>query len=143
MSEENAELIMLYGSTGSRIAEFKTQQWAITNYGSVIYASIVSSKALISNISNIEIVTLNIMAFMVMLIGIWLIKGFSKSIAERQRCLAAIRQEFGDEFITIWRGGEKFKEDQGIVKPKTVLKSFHKFILVIGFIITSLLLWRI
>jgi len=139
MDKNNQEFIMLYEFTGTRIAEFKSQQWAITNYGAVIYASIVSSKALITDISNIEISILNVMAFIVMITGIWLIKGFSKSIAERQQCLATIRKEFGEHFISVWCGGKSKTE----VKPKTILKSFHKLIFFFGFAATSLLLWRI
>ncbi|WP_166258597.1 hypothetical protein [Marinobacter salicampi] len=142
MSEKNQELIMLYDFTGSRIAEFKAQQWAITNYGAVIYASIVSSKKLIGDISTIEIAFLNLLAFIVMVIGIWLIKGFSESIKERQKCLAEIRKKFGEEFIFVWSGGSSKVPNDGS-KPKTVLRYFHKFILMFGFIITTLLLWRI
>lgn len=142
MNEDNQELIMLYEFTGTRIAEFKSQQWAITNYGAVIYATIVSSKTLIKNVSVLETVLLNILTLVVMVIGIWLINGFSESINERQKCLAELRKKFGEEFIFVWSGGHSGVAE-GKVKPKTVLKTFHRLILVFGFIVTTLLLWRI
>lgn len=140
--EKLQELIMLYEFTGSRIAELKAQQWSITNYGSLIYATIVSSKKLISDVAIIEVVFLNILALVVMGMGFWLIKEFSASIKERQLCLAKIRVEFGPEFIAIWSGGN-CKVSNDPLKPKTVLKYFHQFILMFGFVVASLLLWRI
>jgi len=131
------ELIMLYEFTGSRIAELKSQQWAITNYGSVLFASIISSKKLISGICFIETIILNIVAFIIMLCGAWLIWRFSIAISERQNCLKNIREKFGSEFIKAWGG------PQENVQPKTVLKIFHILILFTGFVFTTFLLWRI
>lgn len=131
------ELIMLYEFTGTRIAEFKSQQWAITNYGSVLYASIISIKKLIDNVCYTEVVALNAAALIIMLSGIWLISQFSNSIKERQQCLKNIRDKFGEEFTQVWGGPTE------TIEPKTLLKKFHVFILVLGFLFTSFLLWRI
>ena len=131
------ELIMLYEFTGTRISEFKSNQWAVTNYGSVLYASIISTKRLIDNTSWIETIVLNSAALIIMISGIWLISQFSQSIKERQLCLKNIRAKFGDEFVQIWGGPKE------AVVPKTLLKNFHIFILILGFLFTSFLLWRI
>jgi len=131
------ELVMLYEFTGSRISEFKSQQWAITNYGSVLFTSIVSSKKLIGNISCTETIALNMVAFIILLCGTLLINQFSKSISERQICLSNIRAKFGDEFIEVWGGPKKN------IQPKTVLKRLHILILFTGFVLTSFLLWRV
>ena len=131
------ELIMLYEFTGTRISEFKSQQWAITNYGSILYASIISSKELVDNISFIEVVFLNLAAFIVLICGAWLISQFSQSVKERQNCLKNIRTKLGNDFMEIWGGPSES------IEPKTLLKKFHVFILILGFIFTSFLLWRI
>lgn len=139
--EKAPELIMLYEFTGTRIAEFKSQQWAITNYGALIYAAIVSSKALFKDISNWEITLLNIAAFLVCGVGIWLIRTFAESIAERQKCLSSIRAEFGEDFQRVWCGGSNLQGNS--IRPKTILKKFHQMILISGFIITTAMIWRI
>lgn len=142
IADEKDKLIMLYEFTGTRIAEFKAQQRSITNYGLLIYAAIVSSKKLINDINTYEVCLLNLLALIVLAMGIWLIKEFSASTKERQRCLTKIRDQFGPRFIAVWNGGD-CKVDNAAIKPKTVLKYFHQVILIIGFIISTLLIWRI
>lgn len=77
-------LTMLYEITRSRIAEFKSQQWATTYCAALIYAALVLCKVLIEQTSKLETVVLNLIALSVLLAGINLVNRFSQSIVERQ-----------------------------------------------------------
>lgn len=143
---EHDELRLLYSMSVSDIANFKQQQWKVTNYGLLIYAAIVSLPKFAGHLTQVEYVLLYVAAFAVMATGWYLIALLHKSIGERRSRLVEIRKNFSKTFMHCWRGGKSENEvPDNVDRPnkKTGLVWFFQVLFGIGFIVVCWLLYKL
>jgi hypothetical protein len=95
----NDELRLLYASCVSEIADFKRQQWNVTNYGLLSYAAIASlPKFVAGKLAVWELLVLIALTGAVLLAGCYVVRVLDDGIELRRDRLRAVRKHFTQEF---------------------------------------------
>ena len=138
------EIRALYSASVSEVADFKHQQWRITNYGLLLYAGIASVPRLLGGQINIyEYVILVVAALAVHISGTTLIGMLADSIQGRRERLTHIRKKyFTDEFRDAWRAGKSEDLTPDRPEEKIQLRMLFKGVFWIGLFTTLWYLWR-
>lgn len=115
--QEHAELLVLYQVTTQDLTFFKSQQWALTNYGLLALAAIVGVRQLSQvKITPCVATLLCAVAVFLTVLTAWLLLRLHGSIEERRGRLERIYARFSDEFRTA-RGMKRSVSAWEIVLP--------------------------
>lgn len=137
----NDELRLLYTSCVSEIASFKQQQWHVTNYGLLLYASIASTPKLVAaKLMEVELFLLYVGAFAILAAGLFLVGMLSSSIQERRGRQTEVRKLFTKEFMHAWRVGRAESKVPDLPQEKPNFLWFFRSVFIVGFGVTSWLL---
>lgn len=131
--QKGDELRLLYTACVSEIASFKQQQWQITNYGLLLYATIVSIPKLLATLNHVEYFVLFAVAFGILAFGWFLLGLLASSIQLRRERLTEARKQFTPDFMKAWRGGKPEAEARDKPEDKVSLLWFFRAVLVVGF----------
>ena len=141
--KRNDELRLLYTSCVSEIASFKQQQWHVSNYGLLLYASIASTPKLVAaKLTQFELFLLYVGAFAVLAAGWFFVGMLSSSIQERRGRQTEVRKLFTKEFMNAWRVGRSEIEVPDLAQEKRSLLWFFRMVFVVGFGVTAWLLTK-
>jgi hypothetical protein len=107
-SREYAELRLLYDVSVRDLAFFKRQQWVVTNYGILLYATAFGVyRYLLPNVASWERCLLVVFGAGILIAALLIIFNVEKSIQERKDRLIAIRKLFTPGFNDVWNAGKK------------------------------------
>lgn len=129
MNDERADLHLLYQVTTQDLAQFKSQQWSLTNYSILCYGGLVALKTIVENRPCATLI-LVLVALVVAISAIYLLCCLEKSITGRRARLTHIRGRLSVEFNNAW--GAMDKEEPTYLVPFWVLT----YALVIGCLLT-------
>lgn len=138
------ELRLLYSVTITDIANFKQQQWKVTNYGLLLYAAIASIPALLQQkLSLAEYVFLWLTSLAVTITGCVLVWMFHASLKARWERLTEIRKKhFTEEFRSAWRGGRSEEVVPDDPTNRISLIFFFQAVFLVGFLFDTWILYR-
>jgi hypothetical protein len=105
------EIRLLYEVTVADLTYFKTQQWAVTNYGLLLLAAIVGAAQFLKPAPNQwERIVLGVLALLVASAASTVLWKLQRSVRVRQARLNAARSCFGREFKAAWLAESKGPE---------------------------------
>ena len=138
------ELRLLYSVTITDIANFKQQQWQVTNYGLLLYAAIASIPSLLQQkLSLAEYVFLWLISLTVTITGCVLVWMFHASLKARWERLTEIRKKhFTEEFRSAWRGGKSEETVPDDPTNRISLIFFFQAVFLVGFLFDTWILFR-
>ena len=106
------ELRLLYQTTVTDLSYFKTQQWNVSYYVSLIQAALVGiAKLLLPKLSLADRSILGILAVLASIVALTVLGKLQRSISVRQSRLDAVRETFGSQFQRAWAAEHK-QEDR-------------------------------
>lgn len=108
--QERQELLVLYQACVQDLAEFKSQQWALTNYTLVAFGSIFAvSKSAVGSACTIFLVNfvLCLVATALFALAVRVLWHLKKSIDKNRHRLKKIRNKFSDVFKEILKTKNK------------------------------------
>lgn len=89
--DEREELLVLYQVTAQDLAEFKNQQWVLTNYALVAFAAIIGIPRIPGvDVSSCGRLLLSVGGTLVFLVAVWIIWRLKTSIEDRRGTLQRI-----------------------------------------------------
>ncbi|CAG0999272.1 hypothetical protein MTYP_02756 [Methylophilaceae bacterium] len=118
MNDERADLHLLYQVTTQDLAQFKNQQWLLTNYAILSYGGLVALKGVVAT-RHCATLVLVLVALLVAISAISLLWRLEKSIKGRRARLTHIRGSLSVEFNEAW--GAMNKEEPIYLVPFWVL----------------------
>mgnify|MGYP000896398808 CR=1 FL=1 len=138
------EIRVLYSASIAEVAGFKQQQWQVTNYGLVLFATIASATRFLgSSIEPYEYIFLGAAALAVHVCGLGLIGVLASSIQGRRERLTHIRTTyFSEAFRDAWRAGKSADQAHDRPEEKTQLRMLFQGVYWAGFLSTLWYLWR-
>ncbi|QQE87917.1 hypothetical protein [Azotobacter chroococcum] len=115
MSNEAAEdLRLLYQVTCQDLAQFKQQQWQVSNYGLLLYGAIVGIAQLIRPISDKEAIILLFLIVIIIVSCVFCILKLEKSIKARRDRLKNVRGKLSKELESAWATQNKEPDSPAI-----------------------------
>ena len=138
------EIRVLYSASIAEVAGFKQQQWQVTNYGLVLFATIASATRFLgSSIEPYEYIILGLAALAVHVSGLVLIGVLASSIQGRRERLTHIRTAyFSEAFRDAWRAGKPANEAHDRPDEKVQLRVLFRSVYWAGFLSTLWYLWK-
>lgn len=106
MNDDRADLHLLYQVTAQDLAQFKNQQWSLTNYAILGYGGLVALKTFVTGRPCATLVLIAV-ALLVAISAITLLWRLEKSITGRRARLTHIRSRLSNEFKDAWDAMDK------------------------------------
>lgn len=140
----HAELLALQNLAASDIAFYKQQQWQATNYVALLYVSIIAAGKLVeAPLHSFELIMLLVITLIVLATGLSVINELDMSLAKSRDRLPAARKYFNKEISLRAYACEGNPNDALMPSSeKPSLKKLFQLAMIIGFLLTSWLLFR-
>lgn len=135
--QRHDDFLELHRTAIHDIAFFKLQQWRVTNYGLLLYVTVVAIPRFLP-LSRLEAWLLWLLSLTVLVVGWIVLCRLEESLGKGRGRAIKIHEYFSKEAQKAWEVGGKITE----VEEKVSMLWLFRSVLLLGFVVVTWLLYR-